>query len=95
MPGRCNGGEARKILQYFSESDDKENEIRKHIREKLIIETELFFTSCLHETTAGEILLNQYVALYSVKPLGTKVIIFPLIFIQKPRPCVLHTNQKI
>ena len=53
MPGRSNGGEDRKTLQYFSESDDEENEIRKHIREKLIRETELFFTSCLHETTAG------------------------------------------
>ena len=29
-----------------------------------------------------------------VKPLGMNVIILSLIFIQKSRPCVLHTNQK-
>ena len=29
--------------QYFSKSNDKENEIRKHIREKRIRETELFY----------------------------------------------------
>ena len=29
-----------------------------------------------------------------VKPLGMNVTIFPWIFIQKSRPCVLHTNQK-
>ena len=53
MPGYSNGREERKTPQYFSESDDKENEIRKHIREELIRETELFLTSCPHETTAG------------------------------------------
>ena len=63
MPGRSNGGEERKTLQNFSESDDKENEIRKHSREKLIRETGLF-TSCPHETMAGGILLAQYVDLY-------------------------------
>ena len=68
--------------------------MRKHNREKRIRETGLF-TSCPHETTVGEILLTQYVALYSVKPLGMNVTIFPLIFIQKSRPSVLHTNQKI
>ena len=40
--------------QHFSESNDKENEIRKHIRWKRIRETRLFFTSCPHETTQGE-----------------------------------------
>ena len=43
VPGYGNGREERKTPQYFSESDDKENEIRKLIREKLIRETELFF----------------------------------------------------
>ena len=69
MPGRSNGGEDRKTLQYFSESDDEENEIRKHIREKLIRETELCFyilSSWNHgRGWVGEILLTQYVALSS------------------------------
>ena len=69
MPGCSNGGEDRKTLQYFLESDDEENEIRKHIREKLIRETELFFyilSSWNHgRGWVGEILLTQYVALSS------------------------------
>ena len=36
-----NGGGERKTLQYSSESNDKENEMRKHIREKRIRETGL------------------------------------------------------
>ena len=32
--------------------------MQKHIREKRIRETGLFFTSCPHETTAGRILLT-------------------------------------
>ena len=46
------------LNQYFSESNDKENEMRKHIREKRIGETGLFFSSCPHETTAGGIQLQ-------------------------------------
>ena len=68
MPGRSNGGEERKTLLYFSESDDKENEIRKHIREKFIRDTELFFdilSSWNGWGSAGGILLTQYVALSS------------------------------
>ena len=54
VPGRCNGGEERKTFQYFSESNDKENELQKHFREKRIRETGL-----------GGILVIQYVTLYS------------------------------
>ena len=50
--------------QYFSKSNDKQNEIRKHIREKRIRETGLFYilSSWNH---AGRIPLTQYVPLYS------------------------------
>ena len=80
-----NGGEKGKTLQYLSESSDKENEMRIYMKEKYVLET-------------GRTLLTQFLALYSfytyvvVKPLGMNVIIFPLIFIPKSRPCVLHTN---
>ena len=41
VPGRNNGGEDRKALQYFSESSNKDNEMRVHITEKLFVETGL------------------------------------------------------
>ena len=103
MPGRSNGGEDRKTLQYFSESDDEENEIRKHIREKLIRETELFFLHLvfmkprqgLGRGNSPNSICRFVLFLHLVvKPLGMNVIILPLIFIQKSRPSVLHTNQK-
>ena len=50
--------------QYFSKSNDKQNEIRKHIREKRIRETGLFYILSLWNHT-GRIPLTQYVALYS------------------------------
>ena len=50
--------------QYFSKSNDKENEIRKHIREKRIRETGLFYILS-SRNHAGGIFLTQYVALYS------------------------------
>ena len=50
--------------QHFSESKDKENEIRKHIREKRIRETGLFYILS-SRNHAGGIFLTQYVALYS------------------------------
>ena len=50
VPGRSNGGEEGKTFHCFPES--KENEMRKHIREKRIRETGLF-TSCPYETSAG------------------------------------------
>ena len=86
VPGRSNGREERKTLQYFWES--KENEMNKHIREKRIRETGLF-TSCPHETTAGGILLTRMGSCPNsicrfvlflhlvVKPLGMNVTIFP------------------
>ena len=50
--------------QHFSECSDKENEIRKHIREKRIRETGLFYILS-SRNHAGGIFLTQYVALYS------------------------------
>ena len=103
MPGYSNDREERKTPQYFSESDDKENEIRKHIREKLIRETELFFLHLvlmkprqgLGRGNSPNSICRCVLFLHLVvKPLGMNVIILPLIFIQKSRPCVLHTNQK-
>ena len=103
MPGCSNGGEDRKTLQYFLESDDEENEIRKHIREKLIRETELFFLHLvfmkprqgLGRGNSPNSICRFVLFLHLVvKPLGMNVIILSLIFIQKSRPCVLHTNQK-
>ena len=42
--------------QYFSKSNDKENEIRKQkiLLERSVLEKLDFFTSCPHETTQGE-----------------------------------------
>ena len=50
--------------QRFSETNDKENQIRKHIREKRIRETGLFYILS-SRNHAGGIFLTQYVALYS------------------------------
>ena len=77
--------------QYFSDSNDKGNEIRKHIREKRIRETGL-------PRRGNSVLLTQYVALYFFTPgcqnFRDERHSISLIFIQKSRPCVLHTNKK-
>ena len=74
--------------------------MQKHIREKRIRETGLFFTSCPHETTAGRIFLTicRFVLFLHlvVKPLGMNVTIFPLIFYSKITPlCPLHQSKTI
>ena len=69
--------------------------MRKHNREKRIRETGLF-TSCPHETTVGEILFTQYVALYSVKPLGMNVTYISLNFYSKiPPQCPSYKSKNI
>ena len=88
VPGRSNGGEERKTFQYFSESNDRENELQKHFREKRIRETGPGGNS--RNSICHFVLFLRLV----VKPLGMNVTIFPLNFIQKSRPYVLHTNQK-
>ena len=50
----CNGGEERKTFQYFSESNDKENEVQKHFREKRIRETELSYLLASWNHCRGE-----------------------------------------
>ena len=71
MPGRSNGGKERKTFQYFSESNDKENEVQKHFREKRIRETWLsYILATLNHGSGGgggggRIVLIQYVTLYS------------------------------
>ena len=73
VPGRTNGGGERENLQYFSESSDKENEIRIHVREKRIRETGLFSifkasklreSQCNMKSQAARILLTQFLALF-------------------------------
>ena len=108
VPGRTNGGGERENLQYFSESSDKENEIRIHVREKRIRETGLFSifkASKLRESQrnmksqAARILLTQFLALFFFYIQLSKLSEwtspdFLLIFISKSRPCVLDTNLK-
>ena len=54
VPGRSNGGEERKTFQYFSESNDKENEVQKHFREKRIRKTELSYLLASWNHCRGE-----------------------------------------
>ena len=61
---------------------------KKNFREKRIRETGLGGNS--RNSICHFVLFLHLV----VKPLGMNVTIFPLNFIQKSRPYVLHTNQK-
>ena len=111
MPGRSNGGEERKTFQYFSESNDKENEVQKHFREKRIRETWLSYILATLNHGSGEggggvgerencpnSICHFVLFLHLVvKPLGMNVTIIPLNFIQKSRPyaCPSYRSKTI
>ena len=73
--------------------------MRIHMREKHVLETAHFFTSSPTRNYSREnspFSISCFVLFLHlvVKPSGMNVILFPLIFIPKSRPCVLHTNLK-
>ena len=98
------------VHQHFSESIDKEKEIRKHMRkarekttlfsyrEKRIRETGLFLHLVLikprRENSTNSICSFVFFSHLVIKTLGMNVTLFLLFFIQKSRPCVFHTNKK-
>ena len=55
VPGLRNGGEERKTFLYFSESNDKENGVQKHFREKRIRESGAFLHLGLMKSRQGEL----------------------------------------
>ena len=81
----------KRTLQYFLESKDKENVMRKHIREKCIRKTGFFYilSSWTHGRGNSSNSLCRFVLFLHlvVKPLGMNVTVSPLIFIEKSRPC--------